>query len=225
MVRQLLTVLLACTAISISSGAQDYPSIAISIFAARQPDSPLRVSAFSSGSNIPMGGRSMVRNVSPKPISGFMLTALVGAGCPKDGSHHTIEVGRRFEWISVSPYSTAQSMETILDPGVLVTLARQFNATYLHVEVAVAEVRFQDDSVWKGKSPLLFDDSFLEADAPHCAKWQTPTSVLTDITTTVYSDAPGQLHVRARLTPQRNGALGYVMTCDIRGTKVYCPKN
>ena len=222
---QLVTMLLTLASLAIFASAQEPRSIAISVFAARRSDSPLRVSGFSSGSNIPKGGRSMVQSVSQKPISEFMLEALVGAACPKDGSRSTIGIGRRLESIDIPPHSTAQSMETILDPGLLVTLAKQFNTAYLHIEVAVAEVRFQDASVWKSQSPMVFDTRLLESDSDRCANWATPASALKPIITTVYTDMPAEPEAGAKLAPQGSGIVGYFMTCAIRGTKAYCPKN
>jgi hypothetical protein len=195
------------------------PSIGVSVFAAGQPEAPLQVDGFQQTATPLRRMKILVRNVTDKAISGFVIAAAVRTGCSVKSDAPTIYVGSVLEPTAVGPHSTVASKESVANVALSIVRKGEIKAGYFHVQVGVLEVRFADGTTWENKFPDasgLFDPLLMQSEAGKCAGWPTPASALDQlkITGVVGDPSWGSLEIRPK---------GYFVTCTIKENTAFCP--
>jgi hypothetical protein len=205
--------------LAIGATSQAKPSVAISVWAVKQPDAPLQVTGFQRSAVSTRGVEVLLRNVTERPIRAFRIIAEIRAACPESGESEVWGRGSALDKKLVAPGTSVEAAEQVADATVI-DFARRLKTSYLHVQVGVLEVQFADGTVWTNKSPAgnqLFDPALVHLDAKRCSQWPTPGSELDQLkadATIVRDPSAGVMELRTD---------GYFMTCQLRDGKAFCP--
>jgi hypothetical protein len=235
-----LAVLLMSAICSGNSQTKPEPAaVTISIYAPEQPeqkDTPVHIVALHYGhSAITM----RLHNDSNKTVTSVDISGLIGipSGCSlleeQSSQIRRKSVAGSAQHLNIGGHrmATTTRNDAPFHPPVLVMVARDANAVYLHVQAVIATVTFSDGSTWRAKAPEtpegnpggLLEPRLLEAEMEACTRVDVASAVdaLTGITAVGFSP---RLKLTSTPADAQSSPPRLLFRCSLDGRLATCPQ-
>jgi len=200
------------------------PVMACHIYAPLQKDSPVHIVGLRYDyPSIELN----LENDSDVPVDGIGIfaVAIAPSGCGAEPRKTMGVADTQVRPVRIGPRGTAAALgnDSMLHIGLVVPVGIDLNASYLHVQVGVAEVDFSDGTKWKLQTELrqtLLDASLVHADDGKCPDVGGTTEALKSIhVLRPNRGVPGPSYG----DPIGGSPAPLYFGCRLEGSNAYCP--